>query len=224
MGFSFGSAIGALTNPTAILGTGLALGSSALDYFGAQKQQQAANEQADEQMAFQERMSSTAHQREVRDLQAAGLNPVLSANSGASTPSGAMAPQVNELAGASDKLNSMVNQMSTAAQISQTLSNVKNIDADTDLTGVKKKIANADARVAEAQAFSAENAQNLVKKYPKTFGVLDAILPRLSNISSTARDAGLFGGSLKYLMKDNDNNSKWFGGRDPRVGSYESGR
>lgn len=48
-------------------------------------------EQADKQMAFQERMSSTAHQREVADLQAAGLNPVLSVNSGASVPNGSMA-------------------------------------------------------------------------------------------------------------------------------------
>lgn len=51
------------------------------------------SKEAQKNRDWQERMSNSAHQREVRDLLSAGLNPVLSAlgGSGASTPSGASA-------------------------------------------------------------------------------------------------------------------------------------
>lgn len=43
-----------------------------------------------EQMAWQERMSSTAYQRSVQDMQKAGLNPLYWLKGGASTPGGSV--------------------------------------------------------------------------------------------------------------------------------------
>jgi hypothetical protein len=75
--------------------------SAGINYFGqkdtnktnaqiAQQATQQSQANAQQQMAFQKHMSNTAHQRAMRDLRKAGLNPILAARQPASSPTGAM--------------------------------------------------------------------------------------------------------------------------------------
>ena len=104
-----------LTSPVARIGGAL------IGAFSARQTNRRNIGLAQEQMRFQERMSNTATQRQVADMRAAGINPILASGyAGASTPAGAM-PNIIDPAAAG------MQAMGTAASASQSVEQAKKI-------------------------------------------------------------------------------------------------
>lgn len=124
-------------------------------YWGTKDTNDQRTKAANKQMQFQREMSNTAHQREVDDLRAAGLNPILSANKGASTPAGAMPVLDNATMNATNsafQAKQLENTLKmTKEQIEQVRANVENTNAGTSRTRAEDVNTQAQTRNLDQQ-------------------------------------------------------------------------
>ena len=137
-----------LTAPIASAASGIA------GFLGQQDTNAQNRQLAAENTAFQERMSNTAYQRQVKDLEASGLNPMLAyiKGGGASTPSGTVMPMQNAAsAGVSSAYQSASTRESLAREATERKRPAQ-VEALTAKTGVeidltKSQIQQVDASV-----------------------------------------------------------------------------
>lgn len=145
-----------------------AIAAGAAGLAGGLLQNEQSRREAAENRKFQEQMSSTSHQRQVKDLKAAGLNPLLSATGGASTPTGAQAPIENIVQGASasaiDASRLRLTSKMNDAQLDNLESQNKLLKAQTNKAQMETHVMSKDVPKADVMNMLWEKGKGFINK------------------------------------------------------------
>lgn len=167
---------GTIGTQSAMMGLASGAGPAIASFYGGERANEANKDLARENMRWSENLSNTSYQRAMKDLEAAGLNPLLVGRLGGASTPGVNMPMMH------DTITPAIN---TATQVAQTRSNVglqstqgnlnqsheMLMESQWQLNKVREQIERNAIPASEAKSIIADNVANVVKAVDNVVGV-----------------------------------------------------